>query len=99
CVGAGVDPEGETDLSTLARIVEGQDLTSRDPRGIIMGVGLARGFGVRIGDDLTLLTTTTSGSINALAVKVRGVWESSEKAYDDRFLKIALPQVQRLLDV
>ena len=98
-VGAGVDPEGETELSALARIVEGQDLTSRDPRGIIMGVGLARGFGVRIGDDLTLLTTTTSGSINALAVKVRGVWESSEKAYDDRFLKIALSQVQRLLDV
>ena len=98
-VGAGVDPEGEADLSALAVIVEGQDLTSRDPRGIIMGVGLARGFGVRPGDDLTLLTTTTSGSINALAVKVRGAWESGEKAYDDRFLKIALPQVQRLLDV
>lgn len=97
-VGAGVDPEGETDLSALAVIVEGKDLASRDPRGIVMGVGLARGFGVRPGDDLTLLTTTASGSINALAVKVRGVWESGEKAYDDRFLKVALPQVQRLLD-
>ena len=98
-VGAGVDPEGETDLSTLAVIVEGKDLTSRDPRGIILGVGLARGFGVRPGDDLTLLTSTQSGSINALAVKVRGVWESSEKTYDDRFLKVPLPEVQRLLDL
>lgn len=98
-VGAGVEPEGETDLSALALIVEGRDLTSRDPRGIIMGAGLARGFGVKPGDDLTLLTTTTSGSINALAVRVRGVWESGEKAYDDRFLKVALPEVQRLLDV
>jgi putative ABC transport system permease protein len=32
-------------------------------------------------------------------VKVRGVWESGEKAYDDRFLRLALPEVQRLLDV
>ncbi|HKB25114.1 MAG TPA: FtsX-like permease family protein [Methylomirabilota bacterium] len=98
-VGTGVNPEGEADLSSLAVIVEGQDLTSRAPRGVILGVGLARGFGVRPGADLTLLTTTTSGSINALAVKVRGVWESGEKAYDDRFLKVALPEVQRVLDL
>jgi len=98
-VGAGVDPEGEADLSALAVIIEGRDLASRDPRGIILGVGLARAFGVRLGDDLTLLTTTTGGSINALAVKVRGVWESGEKAYDDRFLKVALPEVQRVLDL
>src|SRR5713226_4085019 len=98
-VGTGVNPEGEADLSSLAVIVEGQDLTSREPRGVILGVGLARGFGVQPGADLTLLTTTTSGSINALAVKVRGVWESGEKAYDDRFLKVALPEVQRVLDL
>jgi putative ABC transport system permease protein len=98
-VGAGVEPEGEADLSSLAVIVDGKDLASRDPRGIILGVGLARAFGVRPGDDLTLLTTTKAGAINALAVKVRGVWESGEKAYDDRFLKVGLREVQRLLDL
>jgi len=98
-VGSGVHPEGETDLSSQSVIVDGKDLTSRDPRGITLGIGLARAFGVKPGDDLTLLTTTKAGSINALAVKVRGVWESGEKAYDDRFLKTALPEVQRLLDV
>jgi putative ABC transport system permease protein len=98
-VGIGVHPEGEASLSALAVIVEGEDLAGRDPRGITLGVGLARAFGVKPGDDLTLLTTTKGGSINALAVKVRGVWESGEKAYDDRFLKAALPEVQRLLDL
>src|SRR3970040_284330 len=98
-VGAGVDPEGEADLSALAVIIEGRDLASRDPRGIILGAPLARAFGVRLGDDLTLLTTTTGGSINALAVKVPGVWQSGEKAYHDRFLKVALPEVQRVLDL
>src|SRR3989441_3868709 len=98
-VGAGVNPEGETDLSSFSVIVDGRDLATRDPRGVILGVGLARAFGVKPGDDLTLLTTTKGGSINALAVKVRGVWESGEKAYDDRFLKVALPEVQRVLDL
>jgi putative ABC transport system permease protein len=98
-VGAGVQPEGEADLSSLAVIVEGQDLSSGEPRGITLGLGLARAFGVKLGDDLTLLTTTKAGSINALAVKVRGVWESGEKAYDDRFLKVSLPEVQRVLDL
>src|SRR5438874_9886545 len=98
-VGTGVQPEGETDLSSLAVIVEGKELATRDPRGITLGVGLARAFGVKPGDDLTLLSTTKGGGINALAVKVRGVWESGEKAYDDRFLRVGLAEVQRLLDI
>src|SRR5947207_6044385 len=98
-VGAGVVPEGEMDLSALAVIVDGKELASRDPRGITLGVGLARAFGVKPGDDLTLVSTTRAGSINALAVKVRVIWESGEKAYDDRFLRVGLPEVQRLLDV
>jgi putative ABC transport system permease protein len=98
-VGTGVQPEGETDLSSLAVIVDGKELATRDPRGVTLGVGLARAFGVKPGDDLTLLTTTRGGAINALAVTVRGAWESGEKAYDDRFLRVGLPEVQRLLDL
>ncbi|TMQ27387.1 MAG: ABC transporter permease [Candidatus Rokuibacteriota bacterium] len=62
-VGTGVQPEGETDLSSLAVIVEGKELATRDPRGITLGVGLARAFGVKPGDDLTLLSTTKAGAI------------------------------------
>ncbi len=98
-VGAGVQPDGEMDLSALAVIVNGKELATRDPRGVTLGVGLARAFGVKPGDDLTLLTTTKGGSINALAVKVRGVWESGEKAHDDRFLRVGLPETQRVLDL
>jgi len=97
-VGSGVHPESEAALSSFTQIVDGKDLASRDPRGAILGLGLARGLGVKPGDDLTLLTTTKGGAINALAVKVRGVWESGEKAYDDRFLKAPIPEIQRLLD-
>ena len=97
-VGSGVNPESEAALSSFTVIVDGKELSSRDPRGVLLGVGLARGLGVKPGDDLTLLTTTKGGAINALAVKVRGLWESGEKAYDDRFMKASIPEVQRLLD-
>ncbi|HLC41035.1 MAG TPA: FtsX-like permease family protein [Methylomirabilota bacterium] len=97
-VGSGVNPESEAALSSFTVIVDGKELSSRDPRGVILGVGLARGLGVKPGDDLTLLTTTKGGAINALAVKVRGTWESGEKAYDDRFMKTPIPEVQRLLE-
>src|SRR3989454_221078 len=83
-VGSGVVPEGEMDLSALAVIVDGKELATREPRGITLGVGLARAFGVKPGDDLMLLTTTKAGG---------------EKAYDDRFLRIGLPETQRVLDL
>jgi putative ABC transport system permease protein len=98
-VGTGVEPEADAELSSMSWTVDGKDLVSRDPRGITVGLGLARAFGVTPGSDLTLLTTTARGSLNGLAVKVRGIWETGEKAYDDRFLKVALPSVQRVLDL
>lgn len=97
-VGSGVNPEGEEALSSFTKMVEGKALSSGDPRGITLGLGMARGLGVKQGDSLTLLATTKNGGINALAVKVRGIWESGEKAYDDRFLKVPIPEVQRLLE-
>jgi putative ABC transport system permease protein len=97
-VGSGVHPESESALASFTRMVDGQELSSRDPRGVLLGLGLARGLGVKPGDDLTLLSTTRAGAISALAVKVRGLWESGEKAYDDRFLKAPIADIQRLLD-
>ena len=97
-IGSGVNPESEAALASFAQTVDWRELVSRDPLGVNLGLGLARGLGVKPGDDLTLLTTTKGGSINALAVKIRGVWESGEKAYDDRFLKAPIPEIQRLLD-
>src|SRR5262249_8814634 len=97
-VGVGVDPEGETILSSSESLVEGQPLSEAEPRGVLLGLGLARGFGVRPGDELTLLSTTKEGAIHALAGKRRGLWESGDKAYDDRFLKLPLVSAQRLID-
>jgi putative ABC transport system permease protein len=96
--GLGVDPAKEADLGTFLTVIDGLELSERQPQGAIIGKGLAAGIGARTGDSLTLLTTTRHGSINAVEVLVRGIFESSAKEFDDRAIKVPLATVDSLLD-
>src|SRR5256712_6720535 len=79
-VGAGVVPEGEMDLSALAVIVDGKELATRDPRGVTLGVGLARAFGGKPGADPTLLPTPKAARVKSLAATGAGRLEYGAKA-------------------
>ena len=98
-VGTGVQPDRERELSSLAVIVDGTDLAGARSAGHHAGPGPGPGLRREAGRRPHAADHHQGGSINALAVKVRGVWESGEKAYDDRFLRVALGEVQRLLDL
>jgi putative ABC transport system permease protein len=89
--GEGVDPAKEGELSRALQIVAGQPLAADDAHGIILGEGLAANLGVKTGDTIVLLSTTTRGSINAVECKVRGIFATITKAYDDTFLRVPLP--------
>ena len=52
---------------------------------------------VKPGDYLTLMSTTTSGSLNAMDVRVAGIFMSGVKEYDDRAIKMPLAGAQQLL--
>lgn len=97
--GLGVDPEKEADLSSFVRIVDGKDLSPRQSKGAILGKGLAAGLGANPGDTLTILSATRHGSINAAEILVRGIFESSTKAFDDRAIKVPFSTVESLLDM
>ena len=94
--GEGVDPDKEIELSRALQMTEGQPLSSADSKGIILGEGLAANLGVKTGDSIVLLSTTTRGSINAVECKVRGIFATITKAYDDAFLRVPLPIAQEL---
>src|SRR5256885_9729339 len=49
------------------------------------------------GDYLTLMSTTTSGSLNAIDVRIAGIFMSGVKEYDDRAIKMPLAGAQQLL--
>lgn len=81
------------------RIIQGQDLDPEDPNGVLLGKGLAEALNVKIGDRITFLTTRKAGAMDGGEMRVRGVFETIAKDFDDRAMKMNLKTAQELLDV
>jgi putative ABC transport system permease protein len=98
-IGEGVDPDAERLLSRSLTIVQGEGLSTGAPQGIILGQGLAANLGVGIGDTVVLVANTATGGINAVEVKVRGLFATITKAYDDSALRVPIPMARQLMRV
>lgn len=96
-IGEGVVPEAEQMLSASLTIADGAPLSAEDPKGIILGRGLADNLGVQIGQTVVLLVKTKSGGVNATEARVAGFFTTVNKAYDDAALRVPLPMAQELL--
>lgn len=99
CIGEGVEPAKEEKLSKMLLIEQGEPLSESDPKGIIVGQGLAQNLGVKPGDNLIVMATTAAGGINAIEGKVRGLFSTPTKAYDDVAIRIPLAMSRNLLKV
>ena len=95
-IGQGIDPVKDPALRYLI-IVEGQALSVQDPKGILVGTGLASNLGVRVGDTVVLLTSTRTGGLGAVEGRVSGLVSTSMKAYDDSMLRISTDLARQLL--
>ena len=93
----GVEPEKELSVSEQLNISQGQNLSSQDPKGIIIGEGLAANLELKLGDRVILLGTTDSGGINAVECHVRGLFYTTSKAFDDIFLRLPIATARELL--
>jgi len=87
---AGIN-EGVTTLNT------GQGLEAQDAYGVILGEGLAASIDAKVNTPIKLMTNTVDNSTNIMDVKVRGVFYTSSKSFDDIFLRIPLKAAQKLL--
>lgn len=96
-VADGVDPAKEAQLSRALRIKAGRDLTAASDREAILGHGLARNLGVGPGDTVALVTSTESGGINAVEVKVAGLFITPSQAYDDVALRLPIGAARALM--
>jgi len=65
-LGEGVNPERESLVSSSTRVSHGEALSSLDPKGILLGLGLAAKLGVKVGERVVLVATSASGGINAV---------------------------------
>lgn len=100
----GVDPVAEAGFGRALIFMPGRgdNLDANDgasgamPTAVI-GQGLAANLGAKLGDTLVLLVNTPAGSVNAVEVRIKGVFLTVNKAFDDATLRVPLAVAQKLL--
>ena len=98
-LGRGIDAARQQSLGFNTNMRKGRPVnaSSGEPEAVL-ATGLAETMNAKVGDGLTLLGTTTNGALNAIDVKVVGIFSTGIKEFDARALKVGVPTAQRLLD-
>ena len=97
-VGEGVEPATEAKLGTYLRYIEGRALVDSDRDGIVLGQGVARSLGLKLGDRVNLVISLAQGAVNTLDFEVIGVFQSFSKDFDARAVRIPLSAARDLMD-
>ncbi len=97
-LGTGTEPELER-ASGFAPdlVIAGRFFSNPDADDVMLGAGLARSLGARPGDLITVMTTATDGSLNAVDATVVGILQYPVKEMDDRVLFLPYRAAARLL--
>lgn len=97
-IGEGVEADAEADIATYMHFVEGRPLNDNDEDGIVVGQGVARSLGLKIGDRVTLVMTLSAGAVNTLDFELLGVFQSFSREFDARAVRIPISAAKSLMD-
>lgn len=98
-----VDPAGEKGVSTIdgkesgVEIEAGKNLTNDDKYEIVLGSGLAKTMGSKVGNTIVLVSSTIEGALNGMDMRIKGIFFTASKEFDDRALRIPITTAQALL--
>ena len=95
-IATAVEPAKERLMDSI-RITAGKALPDSESDAVMIGRGLADSMHAKPGDYLTIMTTTTAGSLNAMDVRVAGIFMTGVKEYDERAVKMPIAGAQQLL--
>ncbi len=96
----GVEPDAEFAVKgPFLNMTAGQVLASgtKDAE-VMLGEGLAKSLKAQPGTSLTLLASTTDGALNAIDVRVKGVFSTGVPDIDKRLLYTDIATAQKLLN-
>lgn len=97
-IGEGIEPNAEADIATFMRFVEGRALKDTDEYGIVVGQGVAKSLGLKVGDRVTLVMTLSAGAVNTLDFELVGIFQSFSREFDARAVRIPLDAAKSLMD-
>ncbi len=95
--GQGVDGPEESRFFNTLNFVAGKNL-SDEPTGMVLGVGIARGLGVGVGDAVTVMARGARGGMSQSELKVTGIFHTGLKEFDDTVFRIPLGVAMSLLE-
>lgn len=93
----GIEPLPALKLGAFDKIVYGSDLSRVKNNEITIGNGLAKTLASQYGDWLDVMVMNIAGGQGAISLKLRGIFESGIKDYDDVAMKIPLDTAQRIV--
>ncbi|WP_068089083.1 ABC transporter permease [Polycladidibacter stylochi] len=94
----GVDPERDEEFVDFEIVEEGRNLLIGDSDVGVIGRELAHGLGAKIGDWVTVMTTSVDGIINAVDFQIVGIVRTGSTEYDSVFVKIPIQLAQSALE-
>ena len=96
----GIEPQIEILTSPLARnVVQGHYLTADDPRGALIGRGLARRLKIQLGDKLVLTSNDVHGEIVGHMVRVTGIFATGADEIDGYLEQVPIDFARQLFSL
>ncbi|MDD5335306.1 MAG: FtsX-like permease family protein [Rhodoferax sp.] len=97
---AGIDPDSEFAVKgPFLTVTAGDVLASGSKEAeVMLGEGLAKSLKAKPGSSLTLLASTTEGALNAMDVRVKGVFSTGVPDMDRRLVYTDIATAQKLLN-
>ncbi|HSB64696.1 MAG TPA: FtsX-like permease family protein, partial [Thermoanaerobaculia bacterium] len=97
-LGTGTIPALEKNASLASdTVASGTFFSNPDADDVMLGSGLARAIGARVGELITVMATTPDGSLNAVDATVVAVLSYPIKEIDDRLLFLPYAAASKLL--
>ena len=94
----GIDLDSEITFGRFDEfLVDGR--VQLDKRGALIGKALAKTLKVHVGSKVIFSTQDSSGEINAMAVKIRGIMQTSNVVLDRSALYVDIRHLQKFLGV
>ncbi len=98
-IGKGVEPANELLVSPrlFTKNDEGSFPSDAQKNGIAIGKGLAASMKLKIGDEVTLITQTVSGSANGVDAIVTGIVDAALPSFSKRVVYAHIELLQKLI--
>lgn len=94
----GVDPVGEPQFKKSMLLPHGRFFDDLGSKEVVVGKLLAKQMNVQPGDNITVLTNTIDGVMNAMDLTVAGVFSAGIDEIDAQVMYLPLSVTQEILD-